>query len=805
MNVPLAREACRLIRRRPVMSAAAVLSLALGMTINAASFSVLDALLFRPLPIRDPAGLVRVTAGQRSDLSFQDFEDLASASQTLQGVAAFQLAGAIEDDGSRSPEVVSLGLVTANYFSTLGVNAVRGRVVGEIDRAAGAAPAVAISYAYWQGHFAGDPGIVGRAVRLNTRPWTIVGVLPEGFAGTQPLFAPAVWMTTDAAVRNGRKLGTRTERWYSVFGRLASGASIEAARAEIAGIGQRLAHDHPDTNLSVKLTADFEKNVRVRDFSVAIAVAIVLVSLPLIIGCANVAGLLLGHGESRRKEMAIRLSLGAARGQLVRQLLLETSVLSALALTASLLVAAWLLRLAPALLPPLPISFNLDFRIDARIGAISAAIGVAATLMAGLVPALVATRSDLATLIKSSSSLSGKRGDRLRSVLVTGQVAMSFVLVLLSALFGTSLINAKNQNSVLPASSLAFAALSPGAFGYDAAHVQLFYEALVERARERPAIGAAALVRHVPLNSLYGGGATQSVVIPGVEPPNGQSSLAIRQNVVSPGYFATMDIPLVAGRDFSTLDTMNGARVIIINQTMANLYWPGGDAVNRAITLVDNTSRTRVPATVIGVAHDSKYATLNETTPAYLYLPLTQYRAGEMTLITRSALDEDRLAALTRDLLREIDPAMPPVELNTKSQHLRRALFGERLLAGVVTVIGSISLLLAVVGLYGVVASAVARRTRDIGIEMALGATSRRVVMSTMVTGARLTAVGMLIGGALGIGLARLFAGALYGVTALSPRVLGSTLIITALVTIAATFVPARRAGRVDPIVALRE
>ena len=805
MAVPLARDAFGLIRRRPVMSAAAILSLALGMTINAASFSVLDALLFRPLPIREPAGLVRVTAGQRSDLSFQDFEDLASASQTLQGLAAFQLAGAIEDDGSRSPEVVTLGLVTANYFSTLGVNAVRGRVIGQIDRAAGAAPAVAISYAYWQGHFAGDPGIVGRAIKLNTRSWTIAGVLPAGFAGTQPLFSPAVWMTTDAAARNGRKIGTRTERWYSVFGRLAPGASIDTARAEIVAIGQRLSHDHPDTNLRINLTADFEKNVRVRDFSVAIALAMALVSLPLIIGCANVAGLLLGHGESRRKEVAIRLSLGATRRQLVRQLLLEAAVLSGLALTASLLVAAWLLRLAPALLPPLPVAFNLDFRIDARIGAISAAIGVAATLMTGLVPALVATRSDLSSLIKSSSSLSGRRGDRLRSVLVTGQVAVSFLLVLLSALFGISLLNARSQTSVLPASSLAFAAVSPGAFGYDPARVPLFYEALVERARHRAGVDAAAFVRHVPLNSLYGGGATQSVVIPGIEPAKGQSSLAILQNVVSPGYFATMDIPLVGGRDFNALDGMNGARVIIINQTMANLYWPGGDAVNRAITLVDSTTGTREPATVIGVAHDSKYATLSETTPPYLYLPLTQQRRGEMTLITRSSLDEDRLAVITRDLLREIDPAMPPVELTTKSQHLRRALFGERMLAGVVTVIGSISLLLAVVGLYGVVAFAVARRTRDIGIEMALGATTRRVVISTMATGARLTVVGVLIGGVLGIAVARLFTGALYGVTALSPRVLGSTLIITGLVTMAATFVPARRAGRVDPIVALRE
>lgn len=805
MHFPLIRDAFRLIRRNPLLSLVAVLSLAIGMTINAAAFSVLDALLFRPLPIRDPAGLVRVTTGQRSDLSLPDFEDVAAASHALQNLAAFQFAGAIEDDGSRSPEVVSLGLVTANYFSTLGIDAVRGRALGDIDRAAGAAPAVVISYDYWHSHFAGDAGVIGRAIKLNTKPWTIVGVLPQGFAGTQPLFAPAVWMTTDAAVRNGRTAGLRTERWYSVFGRLAPGVSIADAKAEIAALGQRIAHDHPDTNLNVAFAADFEKDVRVKDFSVAIALAIVLVSLPLIIGCANVAGLLLGHGESRRKEVAIRLSLGASRRQLMRQLLSETAALSALAVGASLLVAAWLLRLAPALLPPLPMSFNLDFRIDARIAAISAAIGVAATLLSGLVPALVASRSDLATLIKSTGSLSGKRGDRMRSMLVTGQVAVSFLLVLLSALFGISLLNAKSQNSVLPATSLAFAALSPGAFGYDAAHAQLFYAELLDRARHRAGIDAAAFVRHVPLNSLYGGGATQSVAIPGIEPPKGQSALSIRQNIVSPGYFVAMDIQLVRGRDFNTLDVMSGARVIIINETMAHLYWPNGDAVSRPVDLVNSATGAREPATVIAVAHDSKYVTLKETTPPYLYLPLAQQRAGEMTLIARGSLDEGTLAGITRDLVREINPAMPPTELMTKSQHLRRALFGERLLAVVVTTIGSISLLLAIVGLYGVVSFAVARRTRDIGIEMALGATTRHVVTATMRIGARLTMIGMLIGGALGILVAQLFNGALYGVTALSPGVLGSAVLITGIVTAAATFVPARRAGRIDPIVALRE
>jgi predicted permease len=801
----LVRDAVRQIRRHPVLSATAVVSLAVGLTINAAAFSVLDALLFRPLPIRDPAGLVRVIDGRSGNLSYPQLRDLTDGVHALTGLAAYQFAGTVFDDGSGRPEIVSLGLITANFFETLGVGAAAGRALGAGDLADGAAPAVTLSYDYWQQRFNGDPAVVGRTVWLNKRPWTVVGIMPRGFAGTQPLFAPAVWMPVEMGMRQGRSRDARTDRWYSVYARVADGATIDEATAEVAAIGQRMAHDHPDTDQGLHLRATYETTARRGDLAVAITLAICLLSLPLVIGCANVAGLLLGHAESRRREVAIRLSLGASRWQLVRQLLAETALWSVLAIGVALVIAAWLVRLAPALMPPFPVAFNLDFRIDARIAAVSAAIGLAATLLAGLAPALVASRADLTTLAKGTPALSGRRGHRLRSTLVVGQVAVSFLLVLLAVLFGASLVNAEHTDTGLPKASMAFMSLSPTAFGYDRPHAMAFYDEVVDRARHRPGIEAAAYARHIPLNALYGGGLMQGIAIPGVAPPPGQTVLEIRQNVVSPGYFATMGIAIERGRDFTSADTEQAARVIAVNETMARAYWPDGNAVGRGVDLVDVATGDRTPATVVAVVGDTKYLSLKETTPPYLYLPLAQRPAGEMTLVARGSLTETALASALRDVVRQLDPNMPPVDLLTKSQHLQRALFGERALAGAVTVLGSISLVLAVVGLYGVVAFAVTRRTRDIGIEMALGASVGRVVSSTMKMGARITAVGVLIGGAVALGLAQLFSGVLYGVTALDPVVVGAAILVTAAITMLATFVPARRAGRVDPVVALRE
>lgn len=798
------RDAFRIVRRNPVLASVAILSLAIGMTINAAAFSIIDTLLYKPLPIRDAATLVRITGDRSDNLSYPVFEDLRRDSRSLTDLTAFQFAGTVFEDGAGSPEIVALGLISANYFSSLGVDAEAGRVLGEPERAGNAAPAIVISHRFWQQRFGADRSVVGRVVKLNTKPWTIVGVLPEGFEGTMPLFAPAVYSTVETSIQLGRKAGERTETWYAVYGRLAPGATIEQARAEVTGLATRLSKDHPDTDADLKLNAQFERQARMRDVSVAVALAVILLSLPLVIGCANVTGLLIGHAESRRREVAIQLSLGASRAQLIRQWLTQTAALAALAIVASLLLAAWLLKLVPALLPSLPGLFHFEFQLDARIVGLSFLIGIAVTFAAGLLPALSASRTDVATLAQSVSPVDRRR-NWLRNALVVGQVAVSFLLVLLATLFGVSLLNAERSDPGLPASSMAFAAVSPGAFGYDGAKGAVFYDDLVDRARQQSGIDAAALVSHVPLNSLYGGGAQQGVVIPGVQPPPGQTMLKVSRNIVSSGYFDAMSIQLLSGRDFDRSDVRGGRRSVIVNETFAKTYFAGGDATGRAIDLVNITSGDRQPATIVGVSRDSRYLTLKETPKPYMYLPLSQERAGEMTLLARGSGDEKALASTVRETIRAINPALPPVELITKTQHLRRALFAERALAGSVTVLGGMSLILAVIGLYGIVAFTVARRTRDIGIEMALGATPGQVRARVIRDGMRLTLIGMGVGGALGLLVTSSIAGALYGVTATDLTTIVVAIGCTLPVTLAATYFPARRASRIDPMQALRE
>lgn len=784
------------------MSAVAVVSLAIGMSVNAAAFSIIDTILYKPLPVRDAGTLVRVSGTKTDNLSYPLFEDLRRDAASLAGLTAYQFAGVVFDDGA-DPDIVALGLVSANYFATLGVPAVIGRTLGEPELRADTPPAVVLSHRFWQQRFGGDRSVLGRVVKLNTRPWTIVGVLPEGFDGTMPLFSPAVYEAVESSTRVGRSAGARTESWYAVYGRLAPGATLAQAHAEIAALGERAKRAHPDTDGDVALRAQFESQARLRGASVAVILAALLLSLPIVIGCANVTGLLIGHAETRRREIAIQLALGASRGHVIRQWLRQTAALAAVAVGVALLIAVWLLSIVPALLPSLPGLFHVEFSIDGRIAALSAAIGLAVTFLAGIVPAWSASRTDVMTLAQRVSPLDRRRTWP-RNGLVIGQVAVSFGLVLLASVFGLSLINAERTDPGLPASSMAFAAVAPGAYGYQGSAVAAFYDDLVERARRQPGIDAAALVSHVPLNSLYGGGARQGVAIPGVVPPPGQTLLTIPRNIVSSGYFATMHLPIVSGRDFDRSDARDGRRALIVNETFARTYFPGGDATGRALDLVDTTTGAREPATIVGVARDSRYLRLKETPQPYLYLPLSQTRTGEMTLIARGPGDEPALADSVRASIRAINPSLPPVELITKTQHLRRALFAERALAGGVSVLGGISLVLAVIGLYGVVAFSVARRTRDIGIEMSLGASPGQVRRRVLVHGLRLTLVGMTIGGGLGLLAIAAFAGGLYGVTASDPRILLIAIAGTLPVALAAAYLPARRASRINPLDALR-
>jgi predicted permease len=502
---------------------------------------------------------------------------------------------------------------------------------------------------------------------------------------------------------------------------------------------------------------------------------------------------------------------------LARQLLSETALLSALAVAASLLCAWWILHLIPAVLPPLPIEVNLDLRIDTRIGLATVAVALAATMLAGLAPALMAARTDLTPIIKGHEGTAvavGRRRITLRNALVTGQIAVMFLLLESGALLTVSLFNANRTDPGFAPGAMAFATVAPGAAGYDRPRSAELYRQLIARVRQLPGVEAAAFARHVPLNSFSGSGAPVQVVIPGQQPPPGRDAFPIRNNLVSAGYFDTIGARLLRGRDFDERDRAGGERVAVINETMARTYWPGDDPIGRRVTLINIGAGGAAGAlagsdseacVIVGIVQDTKYLSLRETAPPYMFFARSQRSAGEITLIARGRGDERALAGQLRQTIAALDPELPSVDIITRSEHLRRALFAERTLAKSAAGLGGLSLVLAVVGVYGVVAFFVSRRTREIGISMALGATPAQVMRQVLRFGAKLTGAGILIGGGLGVLLGWALAGNLYGVSATDPRMFLAAAIVTWPVALAATYLPARRAARIDPIVALRE
>jgi predicted permease len=688
------------------------------------------------------------------------------------------------------------------------VKAALGRVFDDSDRVARGVPPALVSHAYWQRELGGDPAIVGREIRLNTRAWTIAGVLPAGFGGTQPLVPTAIWVPVDAAIAQGRTPGGRDSRHFATFGRLRAGASLSDANAELGILAGAIAEQHPASNAGRTFKADFEGAAKRRGMGALLALVLGVSSLPLLIACGNVTGLLFGRAEERRREMAVRLSLGASRRRLVRQLVGETAVLSLLAVGASLLLAFWIVRGLPSLIPPLPLVVNLDFRIDARSAIATTLVAVAAAMAAGIAPAFTATRVDLNSVLKAASpGTPGKRRRNPRHALVVAQIAVMFLLVETAALFSLSLRHAANVDTGFAKGAMAFADIAPGAAGLNRAESAAFFETLLNRVRALPNVDAAAYARHVPLNSIYGSGGVEHVRVPGHEPPPGAVGFDVRQNVVSPGYFGAMGTRLVAGRDFGPGDRDGAERAVIVNQTMARRFWGDEDPTGRRIEILGTpgTAEAARPAVIVGVAADEKYNTLKETTPAYMYFAMAQSGSGEMALIARGRGDERVLAGALRSEISAVNRDVPALEILTRTEHFHRALFLERTLAGATTGIGAISLTLALVGIYGVIAFAVVRRRRDIGIEMALGASRARVVRNVIASGARLALTGMGIGGAIGVGTAMMLSSALYDVSAFDPRIFLAAAAITLPLALMASAVPAARASRIDPIQAIRE
>jgi len=817
------RYALRVFRANPALFATAVLSLAIGIGPNSVLFSVIDAVGFRSLPIRDPGGLVLVRSstvkGQESDslgiegVAYTDYVELRDRVGSFADIGASARTGFGLSGGTESAEVVMGATATASYFSTLGVQVLLGRTfLAEEDRTPGTHPVAVISERLWRRRFLSDPAVIGRTVRLNSTSCTIVGVLPAEFTGTDPILAPEMWTPTMLwpALPGGSAatVDAKASRVFTVVARLRAGVTLDRARAEVAALGASLVERDPATHKDWRLVTEYEQAARRGRLGKIGTLSLVAVDLILLLACANVAGLLLGRAEARRPEVAVRVALGAGRWRLVRQLLTESALLSIAGAVAGALLAWWLLRLVPSLIPAMPITINFDFRLDARVMAGTLLVALAAAPVFGLFPALLASRPDVIPLLKGATPGAGSRVRHLtpRNLLAVGQIAVSLALLVSSALLARSFLNQRQIDPGFVPRPMVFSTMAPGATGYNGAQTRAFYRRLLERLAATPGVERATMVRHLPLNSFFGGGATAEVEVPGYKAPPDAEPLRFRFNIVETGYLEAMGIRLVRGRDFLASDGPEAQGVVLVNQTLANRFWPNEDPVGRHLVVkTGDPGAAPRQCQVVGVVQDGKYLSLNEPPQAYFYVPYAQQPRGEMTVVARVSTDPRAMAGVFRREVAELDRAMPVMQVTTIDQHMQAALMGPRAVAALVGVLGGFGLLLSVIGLYGVVAFLVSRRTREIGIRMALGARQADVVRDVVLYGLRLAAVGIVAGlGLAAVAMSALGHDTVYGLSRFDPLTYAGTSALVLLTAVAGSYVPARRAARVDPIASLR-
>ena len=808
------RYGLRAFARSPGFTAVAVAALAVGIGANATIFSFVNALLLRPLVgVAAPERLVAVytsdySGGPYGASSFPDYADFAAQCDAFEGLAAFQEATAnLSAPGDDAPERARGLYVTGNFFEVLGVPAAAGRLFSQQDDAApGANPSVVLSHALWRARFGGDPAIVGRALSLDGRPYTVAGVAAESFKGVQLGQAAQFWLP--ASMMPESALRGRGNRGFELVGRLKPGASVEQAQAQLSGVFARLAAAYPETNLGTLERPDQPRPVRVLPHTLigpgqregVQSVSLLLfaaVGFVLLIACANVANLLLARAASRRREIAIRLALGASRLRLVRQLVTESLTLALAGGALGLIASLWTSDLLPGFFTGEDTSL-LDLSVDRRVLLFTLGVSLATGLLFGLAPALQSTRAGLTAGLKDEGGLGATAGRRfgLRNLLVVAQVALSLVLLAGAGLFIRSLRNAVTYHPGFDADRLLLATLEIRGQQVSKEEGARLYQQLQERVAGLPGVGGVTFTRVVPLG---GGGQRRNIDIEGYQPqPN--EDIELNTNVVGHGYFPTMGIPIVEGRGFGPQDTEKSPGVVVVNEELARRYFPGQTAVGKRL----RTDSEGPYFEIVGVARTAKYRNLRERPLPFIYIPLAQEYQRGMTLVVRTDGDPLALAPSVTGAMREINRNLPLSSVRTMASHARAALAADRMIAVMLGFFAAVALALAAVGIYGVLAYSVAQRTREIGIRVALGAGRADILRLVVGQGMALVLLGTAVGLGLALALSRLFAGLLFGVGASDPATLTAITLLLAAVALVACYLPARRATKVDPMVALR-
>ena len=812
----------RQLRRSPGFAIVAILTLALGIGANTAIFSVIDAVLLRELPVKNPHELIALaTVGPYGvgSFSYSGFKRFRDANRVCSEMAAVGWLNQLDASIDGQAETVEGRIVTGNFFTLLGVGASAGRTFTSQDEKSPQTSAVAvISHAYWKRRFGLSPSVVGRNITLNRTQFAIVGVTPASFSGPDVGRLPDIYvpMTMEPAFHDEQSwLDQPDFHWLNVMGRLKPGVSREQARADLEVIHRQVLADIPmkgwspaeqkdllSTHLEVRSAASGLPFGLPKVFSGALSILMGIVGLVLLIACANVANLLLGRATVRQKEIAVRVAIGAGRFRLIRQLLTESVVLAIAAGALGLLCAYWASAGIVALMSIGQDPISLNLRPDPRVLGFTGAIALLTTVLFGLAPALRGTRLDLTPALKESAGSQGSRKSRLGlgKGLVVAQVALSLLLLFGAGLFLRTFLNLRTLDPGFDRKGVLLFDLDPTKSGYKGAAVARLYEKLLQHFNAIPGVRSASLSNMEPITG--GGGWDNSVWAEGYT-PRPDENLTVYLNSVGPRYFETLRNPLLLGRDFSPRDTEASPKVAIINQTMAHYFFGNSNPIGKTFGWFGE-DKNKVQFEIVGVVKDSKYETLREQIPRTAYLDCFQIPLSGMTFAVRTSVKPSAVISQVRDEIRAVDAGLRIRGFSTLEDHVDNSLGHERLMATLSSLFAGLALVLACVGLYGVMSYAVARRTNEIGIRMALGAGRAQIVGTIMRESALMILAGVALGLPVAIAAARLISSRLYGLKPADPVTIAGAIVLLTAVAGLAGYVPARRATNVDPLVALR-
>jgi predicted permease len=809
------RHGVRSLRKSPAFTLTIVLTLGLGIGANAAVFSIVNAMLLRPMPVSDPDNLfVLTTVHQENEtphsVSWKDFADYRQHHDLFSDLSAVSIgfAGLAADNRA---DRVAVAYVTGNYFSMLGITPAVGRLIqpGEGDKY-GADPIVVLGHSYWKKRFNGDPSIVGRSVRVNAQPATVVGVVPESFLGTYALvefeaYLPLGMIYPESAYKE--MIERRDNHELRVLGRLASSVSLARAQAGLDVVAHQLEQQYPDTNKTVRMRLVPEYLARPEpnnaDSSPFVAgVFLLLVGLVLLVACVNVVNLLLVRATVRHRELAVRAALGAGRRRLVRQMLTESLLLALAGGLAGAVIGRWTTGMITRIPFPADIPVRFDLPFDWRVFAYIATIALGAGIAVGLLPSIRASRTDLNEVMREGGRgvAGGSRRQWLRNALVVAQVAVSLVLLVAAGLFVRSVQRAQTIDLGFDYSNVLNLAMDVSQQGFDEARGRAFYHELEDRVRALPGVESVTYAYSVPFG-YYSSGETIEVdgqpVAKDTRPP------AVGYNVVGPDYFRTMKIALVRGRAFTPRDAEGSQRVAIVNQFMAERLWPGQDALGRRFRMTGNADWMEV----VGVARDGKYNFIFQDPGSYFFIPMEQHYRATRALQLRTAGSPEALAPLVQREIRALNPDLPVYDVRSMRRTMdggngffllnMGALFGSSL--------GVLGLILALVGIYGVVSFTASQRTQEIGVRMALGAQSHHILRLIVGRGLVLVAAGIALGLLASFGVSSMLGSLLFGVSTKDPVTFVTVPLVLGAMAVLASYIPALRATRTDPMLALRQ